>query len=410
MRRFVSIIAIAFLLTQLAACSDYEINENNSEAPSGKGRTELILATDTNSSSLSSIISSFNKNSENYSIKVVYYNTLEQNIDQLRTAIIAGNPPDIYAFTQNPFVEVKIPIYEDLLPYLDGDPIYGRDTFMPSLFNTITRDGCLYYIPYDFFVNTFTARESIVGVRSGITMEEASEFARDMGSYVNVFPAWMSRETLLAYVVKFSIAKFIDPATGECNFLNPEFIDLLEQCKAHPYSPSESSFGSNLLENSLLQSFTAFIGLHNAYGTDYSFVGFPTEDSNGSTFEINLRFSISAQSQHKDAAWDFVRTVINDENQKNVTFFPSTQSELDRQAEIVLEGDPSKTQIKLEQFEVDRFNSLINSITMISDGTDTTLYNIIKEEAMAFFAGDKTAEEASKLIQSRASLYIEERK
>lgn len=257
---------------------------------------------------------------------------------------------------------------------------------------------------------SFTARESVVGVRSGITMEEAEQFAKDMGPDVNVFPSWMSREALLAHVVTFSRAKFYDLATGEYNFLNPEFIELLKQCKAHPDSLSDSSFGSNLLEYSLLQTFDAFIGLHNGYGTDYSFVGFPTQDGHGSTFGINLRFAISAQSQHKDAAWEFVRTIMNDENQKNVMYFPSIQSELDRQIEIVLGGDSNITEVKLEQFEVDRFNSLINSITMVSDGTDTTLYKIIAEAAAAFFAGDKTAAEAAGLIQSRVSLYIAERK
>lgn len=410
MKRFVSIVAIVSLLAHLVACSNYDINSKNSESPGDKERTELILATDTNSSSINSIINSFNHNSESYTIKVVHYNTLEKSLDQLRTEIIAGNPPDIYVFSQNRFSDVRIPIYEDLLPYLDSDPIYSREAFVPSLFDAIARDGSLYYIPYDFYVNTFTARESVVGIRSGITMEEANKFAKDMGPDVNVFPAWMTREALLAHVVSFSRAKFLDSATGEYNFLNPEFTQLLEQCKAHPYSPSDSSGGSNLLENSLLQTFEAFIGLHYGYGTDYSFVGFPTHDSHGSNFGINLQFSISTQSQHKDAAWEFVRTSISDENQKNAEYFPSIQSELDKRIELVLEGDPSLAEVKLEPFEVDKFNSLINSITMISDGTDTILYKIIAEEAAAFFAGDKTAEEASKLIQSRVSLYVAESK
>lgn len=411
MKRFVSIIAIVSLLAHLSACSNYDINAKNAKSPDGKERTELILATDERSSSFSSIINSFNRNSKDYSIKVVYYDTLEKNIDQLRTEIIAGNPPDIYAFSQNWLADVKIPIYEDLLPYLDSDPVYGRETFVPSLFNAIARNGTLYYIPYDFYVNTFTARESVVGIRSGITMEEANKFAKAMGPDVNVFPAWMSREILLAHIVAFSRAKFLDSATGEYNFNNPEFTQLLEQCKAHPDSPhSDASFGSNLLEYYALQNFEVFVGLHYGYGTDYSFVGFPTQDRNGSTFGINLRLSISAQSKYKDAAWAFVRTVMSDENQKNTLSFPVAQSALDRQIEIALEGDPSIAKVKLEQFEVDRFTNLINSITMVSDGTDTTLYKIIAEEAEAFFAGDKTAEEAAELIQSRVSLYIAERK
>lgn len=189
MRKFVSIILIVFLLTNLTACSYYEGDDNNSNSSSGDERLELILATDEQSSNLSRIINSFNENSDNYKIKAVYYGTEEKTIDQLRTEIIAGNPPDIYVFSQNCLTDVNIPIYEDLLPFLGNDPVYSRETFVPSLFDVITRDGSLYYIPYDFFINTFTARESVIGVRSGITMEEANEFTKNMGSESSVFPA-----------------------------------------------------------------------------------------------------------------------------------------------------------------------------------------------------------------------------
>ena len=41
---------------------------------------------------------------------------------------------------------------------------------------------------------------------------------------------------------------------------------------------------------------------------------------------------------------------------------------------------------------------------------DYTIESIIKEEAAAFFAGDKTAQETADLIQSRVSLYLGEQR
>lgn len=405
MKRTISILLTLFLLFAFSSCS----SDKSDGAADSEERTELILATDISSAGFNSIISSFNKNSERYIVKSVHYGSQDNTIDQLRTEIIAGNPPDIYAFSQNWFADVNVPIYDNLLPYLDSDPVYNRETFVPSLFNAIICDDSLYYIPCDFYIDTFAARESVVGVRSGITAEEAEKFAKDMGADITVFPAWMSRENLLTYAVKFSIAKFIDSDADKCDFLDQEFIEILEQCKAHPFSPPDDLSAPSLMSNYPLQSFVIFIGLHNKYGTDYSFVGFPTQDSNGSTFGINMRLSISAASAHKDAAWEFVRMVMSEEIQKDVDYFPSVQSELDRQIEIVLEGDPNITPVKLEQFEVDRFNNLINSTTMVSDGTDTVIYTIIAEEAAAFFAGAKTAEDVSQIIQSRVSLVLSER-
>ena len=68
------------------------------------------------------------------------------------------------------------------------------------------------------------------------------------------------------------------------------------------------------------------------------------------------------------------------------------------------------SEVKLEQFEVDRFIILINSVTRVSADTDTNLYKIISDEAASFFSFDKTAEEAAELIQERTSLYLAERR
>ena len=40
--------------------------------------------------------------------------------------------------------------------------------------------------------------------------------------------------------------------------------------------------------------------------------------------------------------------------------------------------------------------------------TDERLLNLIREEAEAYFAGRKTAEEAAAAVQKRASLYVSE--
>jgi len=39
---------------------------------------------------------------------------------------------------------------------------------------------------------------------------------------------------------------------------------------------------------------------------------------------------------------------------------------------------------------------------------DQKLYDIVMQEAQAFYSGDKTAEQAAKLIQSKASIYMSE--
>ena len=52
---------------------------------------------------------------------------------------------------------------------------------------------------------------------------------------------------------------------------------------------------------------------------------------------------------------------------------------------------------------------VIASATKMMD-YDLSIINIVKEEAAAYFAGQKTAQEVCKLIQSKANIYINEQK
>ena len=410
MKKLALFLAVTILLLECSACSK---ELSGSDAPSADGRTELVLATDSNSAILRSMVRSFNDSNDSYSIKTIEYgNSKDKTIDTLRTEIIAGNAPDIYALSQGFLSDVKIPIYEDLLPYLDADAQYGSEALVSGLYKALTKAGSLYYIPSEFFITSFTARKSIVGERTSITMEEANTYANAMGTGTTVFPAWLSRENMLAYIVNFSLSKFLNPETGECDFLNPEFTKLLEQCKSQESIPSvnfSDSENSSLLQNSVLQTTLAFIGLRNMYGTDYCFVGFPTDDGSGSEFNIGQRFSISSQSKHKDVAWEFVRSVMSEENQRETEFFPSTQAELEKRINLALEGDPAVTEAKLEPEEADKLMGLINSITLVSESTNSDIYHIISDEASAYFLGQNTVEETVELIQNRVSLYLAEK-
>ena len=67
-----------------------------------------------------------------------------------------------------------------------------------------------------------------------------------------------------------------------------------------------------------------------------------------------------------------------------------------------------ETTIKpLTDAEVQVFKDQVDSVSRIWS-TDQSLYNIICEEAGAYFAGDKTVDETVALIQNRATTYVQE--
>jgi hypothetical protein len=70
-------------------------------------------------------------------------------------------------------------------------------------------------------------------------------------------------------------------------------------------------------------------------------------------------------------------------------------------------GDTEYTLDPLTQAQLDEFKDYINGAA-ISGNYDSDIMNIITEEASAYFAGDKSAEEVTKLIQNRVSIYLGE--
>ena len=63
----------------------------------------------------------------------------------------------------------------------------------------------------------------------------------------------------------------------------------------------------------------------------------------------------------------------------------------------------------LSDEQVTEFRTIIDKVSDTWD-YDSSLNEIITEEAKAYFAGDKTVDETCKIIQNRASTYIKESK
>lgn len=61
------------------------------------------------------------------------------------------------------------------------------------------------------------------------------------------------------------------------------------------------------------------------------------------------------------------------------------------------------------QAQYDQIMELYNAISTVYT-EDSALWEIISEQVQPYFAGDKSVDEAARLIQSRTELYVNERK
>ncbi len=179
-----------------------------------------------------------------------------------------------------------------------------------------------------------------------------------------------------------------------------------------------------------------------------SYIGYPTQGGAGSSFQTYNNLSMSAACQHKEGAWAFIRQVLlpggslrtmTDEygTYQESTGFPINKADfdavmaptwmVDKSGKEMLDKDGQRieepTDLIAPNIPVDiivfnlaptepqlaRFMELYNAIDHVTpDMFD--FYELIREPAEAYWAGDKSLDETAALIQSRASLYVNEQR
>lgn len=140
---------------------------------------------------------------------------------------------------------------------------------------------------------------------------------------------------------------------------------------------------------------------------------------------------ISFSSKHKDVAWEFIAGFLQEDYQKQIDWgLPMNKTALlgmlEANREIEYERNEEgqevpvvKGQLRFQGEEpVDFYNlseeqgnkllELIEGVEL-GNAIDLQLHNILLEEANAYFAGDKTVEEAMEAMQSRATIFVSER-
>lgn len=434
---------------------------NRVDAAAVTTKTELTLACLYLDYNLRSQIVKFNKSNPDYRIVVKDYSEYATDDDsnagltKLNTEIISGNVPDIIANeTEFPLAQYASKgLLEDLWPYLDADPEYSRDKLMTQPLNAAQTDGKLYRLPIDFGVTTAVGLGKVVGEYTTWTLADVNDALSKLPEGATVFNKYYTQAEMLKYCIAMNAENFMNWQDGTCSFDSDEFRALLEFVKPFPAEYDwqsdaeeyESDYtrlknGKQLLYPTSISDFDSIYYMFATLDHDVRFIGFPREDgSSGNAFNASCTLSISTACRDKSGAWAFIRSTLSDDYQESIWNYPIVKSvfeakaqeamtqeyETDADGNQILDDDGNPIPISnggmsygdepmielyaVTQEQYDAVLALIDSTTSFVD-YDQNVLDIISDEAAGYFAGSKTVEEASKLIQSRVSLYIQEQK
>jgi len=223
-----------------------------------------------------------------------------------------------------------------------------------------------------------------------------------------------------------NLYEYIDMNSGTAEFNNGDFIELLKLVNAFPSEVGEHTFDplhnrEDKAAGRQIMSTFSFIALYDfklnkeSFGGEIVFKGWPSADRNGSRFISHDSVAITTPAADKDGAWEFVRTLLMEEHQRdylnhnpiNKAVFEEKMRQ-DMEPTSFLHNGQIIT-VEPTQEDVDEIVALINATTKITaHGSDSRHGNIITESATDFFNGLISAEDAARIIQNRVAIFLAE--
>ena len=404
-------------------------------------RTELVLAGDEYSLDpyIKNQAVSFNLKNEEYKVTLRTYPY--DDPQALNMDMLSGKVPDILMIgSETPSdVYASKGIFADMYELIDSDPELSREDFIPSLLKSCENDGRLYTFTDRFKLFTVLGKTSIFGDKSGITTHELKNIAAGRPQGTEIFPG-SCKNDILDYALCMSGGRFIDMEKGTCDFTSEYFVNILEYANEYMSSVDldtyfDDSFWSRyetmysdesaLLLISYLTDYGDIYALeHENFGEPVTAVGFPCDSGSGSSFSIETGFAVTS-SDKKDGAWQFVRTLLLPEYQDYVDSFSVRIDSQEKKAKQAMVHDPDRVydpiammgQMMLSsgaydigepsEKDIGKVNDIISSAEEINK-YNTTVRDIITEEAERYFSGVITSNEAAQAIQNRVQLYLSE--
>jgi ABC-type glycerol-3-phosphate transport system substrate-binding protein len=392
---------------------------------------------------------------------------------KLNIDMIGGNAPDILVLDGLPYdVYASRGLLEDLYQYIDADTELGGRGGITEAFRNVseTPDGKLFFAASSFKIMTLLSNSEFAGSSNSWTVYDMIQILTQNDG-MRLFSLSI-REIAVTQILQANLDAFVNWETGETSFDSPEFIKLIELVNTIP-SESEQHINveeilnnyedpefaitewRQLAEPVTINTFADLMETAALFGDRDVYKGYPCAKGQGSFLYLYDTIGITSKCSDKAAAWEFVRRMFGANYQSKQNYYFPTNNQLfgeqvnslmtpdykedngedwengfdftdgyyrmseDGRLEIYkgvesayspyVGGYLSFPYYAMTQEQYDRFMTFINGIDKVWS-EDQTLANIVAEELAPFFAGQKDAESAVKIIQSRAEIYVNEQR
>lgn len=393
-------------------------------------------------------------------------------VSRMNNDITSGNGPDLLALRNlNVDSLAAKGVFEDLGPYLEKSTALDRDDYFENILDAYTFDGRLVAVPKSFQLMTLAGRASQLGEEPGWTIPEMLTYGGEhpdaalLGGLTKEYALSSMLQYSLGSYVDWQTGKCdFNKESFEAilEFAN-EFPENYEYSEDTPSEPTLIQSGKQLLYRVDVYDFNSLQLADALFENDVCYIGYPNDKGESGTYlqPSEIGVAILSKSAHKDGAWAFLESyLVKDEGEMGFGF-PARKSEFQKKREEAIKieyiyewetdengnlvtdengelvpkkdedgnpipqldenGEPLianggggigwgdweyRYHVPTEE-EVEVLEHLI-SIAKPATDSDVQIINFITEEAQAFFAGQKSAQDVAGVIQNRVQLYLNE--
>ena len=385
-------------------------------------RVELVYAIVGSKQLYANDVNLFNSSGNKAKVTIKEY----EDEERLLADLIAGEPVDIVELGNESLYSVleRKGMLEDLKQYLLQDPGISESDFLPTALKIYANDGKLYSIPYSVSLHVMMCDTLKLENRQSWDFSGFKDFIECLPERKNALRGSNNQDILVNLCAQY-MDHFIDRKENSCNFMSEEFYSFLEISSLFPaLDDSEEAWntimkgfeeGENALACVNIGDFETYAYFRTLFASKGKIMGYPADSGSGVGIQ-NGSYSapaIMTGCQHKEEAWEYIKSTLT----KNYELFhaPVFASYLPSFDKIIEEMEKRAESEEAKKMTTPPATaSEIRMIREYLEGAEpiqcwnADIFEIITEEAGAYFAGQKSVEATAEVIQNRVMLYLNE--
>ena len=352
--------------------------------------------------------------------------------DKLAMDIMNGTGPDILINTGDMGRLYHSNYLVDLSTYFAD---LDQEKYFTNIIEAAKTDGKLYQLPIRFDIEGIHTDSKYAGASGmGFTTKEYEAF---LYGPLNGYDLNQTGQAFyFATLFNAMSDRFI--VNGKADFSGPEFAEIAEFVKNNVHekalsldaemSDERSQQNERIARLTNYTLITSYLeGVNELQGAN-AFLGIPSSDGRGPMACCRISASVSAQALNTDACVDFVKILLSDDIQNDLSMmgYFSLSREAYRNAESTIidycngprgsmafqKIDSSGQQItrttEFTKDDLDNLEKIISSCTHFNSA-DASINMILIEEMPAYFLGQKDLDSVVKIAQDRAQKVLDER-